>query len=204
MAKLIFNYSAMNSGKTMDLIRTAYNYEENGHKVLVMKPLVDTKGDDKIVTRIGLSRKVDVLIPKDSIILSLLKGKLDGVSCILIDEAQFLNEDQVMQLFIISNALDIPVICYGLRSNFKAELFEGSAKLLAVASELNEFKTLCHCGAIARYNARKVNGEYVTEGDKIVIDGTDNVEYVPLCCDCYTKEVMRMDYDKIKKFVKKM
>ena len=193
MAKLIFNYSAMRSGKTMDLLRTAFNYEENGLKVLVMKPSVDTKGGDSIVTRVGMSRKVDYLIGVGTSIIDLISDSLSDVSCIFIDEAQFLSEQQVVDLFIISNNYDVPVICYGLRTDFRGNLFPGSSKLLGIAEELHEFKSLCSCGEIARYNARRVNGKYIVDGDSVLIDGTSQVEYVPLCGNCYTKYVLSLD-----------
>ena len=190
MAKLIFNYSAMGSGKTMDLLRTAFNYEENGLKVLVMKPSVDTKGGDSIVTRVGMSRKVDYLIGVGTSIIDMISDSLSDVSCIFIDEAQFLSEQQVVDLFIISNNYDVPVICYGLRTDFRGNLFPGSSKLLGIAEELHEFKSLCNCGEIARYNARRVNGKYIVDGDSVLIDGTSDIEYVPLCGNCYTKYVL--------------
>ena len=203
MSKLIFNYAAMNSGKSMDLIRTIYNYEENGVKVLVMKPEVDTKGGDMIETRAGLSRHVDIVIPKNADILPLLVGMLDDVKCIFIDEAQFLSSRQAKQLLIISSILDISVICYGLRTNYKGELFEGSSELMALSDEINEFKGLCKCGEIARFNARRVNGKYVRTGTDVVIDGTEGIEYVPLCSRCFVSDVLRFDAEKTKKFVKK-
>ena len=196
MAKLIFNYSAMNSGKTMDLIRTAYNYEENGLKVLVMKPSCDTKGGNTIVTRAGLTRKIDYLIKEDENLFNSLKKLLSkninkNVKCVFIDEAQFLKESQVIDLFIFCNTYNIPVICYGLRTNFKGELFEGSKALLALAEELNEFKALCKCGEIARFNARTINGKFTIEGDNILIDGsTNDVKYIPLCAKCFTNNVL--------------
>ena len=193
MAKLIFNYAAMNSGKSIDLIRTVYNYEENGLKVLVMKPSIDTKGGDTILTRAGLSRKVDYLVLGDSNIYDMICDRLNDISCIFIDEAQFLSEQQVIDLFIISNNYNVPVICYGLRTDFRGNLFPGSSKLLGIAEELHEFKTLCNCGEIARYNARRVNGKYIVDGDSILIDGTSEVEYVPLCANCYTKYVLSQD-----------
>ena len=196
MAKLIFNFSAMNSGKTMDLIRTAYNYEENGLKTLVMKPVVDTKGGDKIITRAGLTRDVDIKIGKNDNILKLLTGKTDGVECIFIDEAQFLQKKQVKDLLIFCNTLNIPVICYGLRTDFKGELFTGSAALFAYAEEVHEFKTLCRCKEIARYNSRKVNGEYITSGSTVLIDGTQDVVYEPLCAKCFVEKVIMKDYMK--------
>ena len=193
MAKLIFNYASMNSGKTMDLIRTVYNYEENGLNVIVMKPSVDTKGGEFIETRAGLSRTVDYLISPSSNISDLISDCLSDISCIFIDEAQFLSEQQVVDLFIISNSYDIPVICYGLRTDFRGNLFPGSGKLLGLAEELHEFKTLCHCGEIARYNARMVDGKYILSGDSVLIDGTSSVKYVPLCASCYTRDVLSLD-----------
>jgi len=193
VAKLIFNYASMNSGKTMDLIRTVYNYEENGLNVIVMKPSIDIKGGEFIETRAGLSRAVDYLIFPSSNIFDLISDCLSNISCIFIDEAQFLSEQQVVDLFIISNSYDIPVICYGLRTDFRGNLFPGSSKLLGLAEELHEFKTLCHCGEIARYNARMIDGKYILSGDSVLIDGTSSVKYVPLCASCYTRDVLSLD-----------
>lgn len=200
MAKLHFKYATMNSGKTIDLIRTAYNYEENNAKVLILKPKIDTKGDNKITSRVGLERKVDFLIDKDSSIIDVLTGNLEDVRCILVDESQFLNKEQIDDLNIISKAKNIPVLCYGLRVNFKNELFEGSKRLMEVADELEPLYTLCGCTEIARFVGRKVNNEFTTSGDEVVIDGsTDNVEYVPLCGKCYLKKVLKLDLDDINK-----
>ena len=195
MAKLFFYYAAMNSGKSIDLLRTAYNYEENGYKVMVMKPKIDTKGADKIVTRIGLERKVDYLIPESDDVFEVLKSKLKGVSAIFIDEAQFLKREQVDGFFKIAHIIDVPVMCYALRNNFQMNAFEGSFRLLEIADELHELKTMCRCGKTARFNGRKVNGVFATEGDVVVIDGTDNVEYVPLCGDCFLREVKGINFD---------
>ena len=202
MAKLIFKYSTMNSGKTIDLIRTVHNYEENNYKVLVLKPTLDTKGNDKIKTRVGLERKVDFLINENDSIIEILKGNLDDIECIFIDEAQFLSDGQIDELFLITKSVDIPVICYGLRTNFKLESFNGSRRLLEISDTLEEFKTLCYCGDIARYAARKVNGNYVVEGEEIVIDGENNIEYVPLCGKHYLENVTKIDLNKIKEDLK--
>ena len=200
MAKLHFKYATMNSGKTIDLLRTAFNYEENNGKVLILKPKIDTKGDNKITSRVGLERKVDFLIDKDSSIIDVLTGNLEDVRCILVDESQFLNRNQIDDLNIISKAKNIPVLCYGLRVNFKNELFEGSKRLMEVADELEPLYTLCGCTEIARFVGRKVNNEFTTSGDEVVIDGsTDNVEYVPLCGKCYLKKVLKLDLDDINK-----
>ena len=198
MAKLIFKYSTMNSGKTIDLIRTVYNYEENNCKVLVLKPIIDTKAGNNVKTRIGLERKVDILIEEDDSILELLKGKLEDIKCIFIDESQFLSCMQIDELFIITKALDIPVICYGLRTDFKLDSFSGSKRLLELAESLEEFKTLCYCGEVARYAGRKVNGKYAVEGEKVLIDDKENVEYVPLCGKHYLENVTKIDLNKIK------
>lgn len=193
MAKLCFKYAAMNSGKTIDLIRTAYNYEENGYKVLVLKPLIDSKGGDNIVTRIGLTRKVDYLISDTDSIIKKLQGKLDNISAIFVDEAQFLKRKQIDELFKIAHICDIAVICYGLRTDFQTKSFEGSLRLFELAEDLQELKTMCKCGKTARFNARKVNGVFVSDGDSIVIDGTHEVEYVPLCGDCYLEKVININ-----------
>lgn len=195
MAKLHFKYGTMNSGKSIDLIRTAHNYEECGYNVLVMKPIIDTKGSDMLDSRVGLKRKVDILINDDSI-LKLLKSKItDNLACIFIDEAQFLNKKQIDELFFITKKLDIPVICYGLRTNFKMESFEGSRRLLEIADELEELKTLCKCMEIARFAGRKVNNEYTLDGLEVKIDGKDeNIEYVPLCGKCYLEKVKKIKF----------
>lgn len=202
MAKLNFKYATMNSGKTLDLIRTAHNYEENGYNVLLLKPAVDTKGEKCIESRVGLKRQVDYLIEKNDNIIDKISSNLKDITCIFVDEVQFLSKKQIDELFLISKVFDINVICYGLRLNFKMEAFEGSKRLLEIAEELEELKTICKCGNIARYLGRKVNGNYVLEGDEIVIDGTDNVEYIPLCGDCYLKDVKKIDYAKVKGLVK--
>lgn len=195
MAKLHFKYATMNSGKSIDLIRTVYNYEENGFQVLVMKPEIDTKAGNNIQTRIGLERNVDILIKQKSSILSLLKGKLKKVDAIFIDEVQFLSKKQIDELFTISKVMDIPVICYGLRNNFMMKSFEGSRRLLEIADVLEEFQTLCSCGNIARFVGRKHNGNFQRDGKEVVIDGEAKYEYVPLCGKCYLKEVKKINFD---------
>ena len=202
MAKLNYKYATMNSGKTLDLIRTAHNYEENGFNVIVLKPLVDTKGNEYITSRIGAKRKVDFLIDKDEKIVEILKGHLTEIKCIFIDEAQFLSRRQVDELFLISHMTDIEVICYGLRTNFKMDAFEGSKRLLETADELEELKTMCNCGKIARYVGRKIDGEYILEGEEIVIDGETEAKYVPLCGECYLKDVKKIDKEYVKKLIR--
>ena len=173
MAKLHFRYGTMNSGKSTLLMTTAYNYEEMGLNVIVLKPAIDTKGNDMLDSRIGLKRKVDLLVKDEDSIISLLETRItDKTACILVDEAQFLKEKQVDELYIISKTMNIPVICYGLRLNFKLELFEGSKRLLALSDELEELPSMCSCGSIARTVARKVDFEYVLDGEEVIIDGS--------------------------------
>ena len=188
MAKFHFRYGAMNAGKSTILLQTAYNYEEKGKKVVLIKPSVDTKGDEKIVSRIGLERKVDYLIGDNDSIISKLGDNLSSLSCILVDEAQFLKRKQVDELFYISKIMNIPVIAFGLRTDFKSNGFEGSIRLLELADALEEMPTICQCGKKARFNARKVDGKFTFDGDSIVIDDKAEVEYESLCGTCYIEE----------------
>lgn len=192
MAKLYFKYGTMESGKSTKIIQEAYNYDRNNKSIIVAKPIIDSKGNDKIVSRIGIQRKIDVYIESDN--LKEIYEKINkDTFCILIDEAQFLNKNQVFELFKITKLLEIPVMCYGLKSNFKGEFFEGSEALMIYADSLEEIVTICSCGKKARFNARKVNGDFVTDGEDILIDGSnESVEYVPLCGECYIKKVKKL------------
>ena len=198
MAKLNFKYGTMGSGKSIDLMRTAYNYEEKGYDVLVMKPLIDTKGSNKLDSRIGMKRKVDILISDDTDIISEVNNRLTtNLRCIFVDEAQLLSSKKIDELYLVSKIFDISIICYGLRTNFKMKGFSGSTRLLEIADSLEEIKSICECGEIARFAGRKVNGKYTLEGEDILIDSTSSsVEYVPLCGDCYLKKVKKIDYKK--------
>ena len=190
MAKLHFRYGAMNSGKTAILIQTAFNYEERGQKVLIIKPGIDTKGNDNIVSRIGVSRNVDYLIDaKDSIIKKL---DLENVDCILADEIQFMTRKQIEELWYITKIFNIPVIGYGLRTDFKTNGFAGSIRMLELADELLEMPTICRCGKKARFNGRLINNEYVYDGDSICIDDKEDVSYESLCGSCYLKKVRKI------------
>ena len=188
MAKFHFRYGAMNAGKSTILLQTAYNYEEKGKKVVILKPSVDTKGDEKIVSRIGIERKVDYLIGDNDSIISILGDNIISIDCILVDEAQFLKRKQVEELFYISKIMDIPVIAFGLRTDFKSNGFEGSIRLLELADALEEMPTICRCGKKARFNARKVDGKFTFDGDSIVIDDNSEVIYESLCGTCYIEE----------------
>ena len=180
MAKLFFRYVAMNSGKTTILLQTAHNYEERGMKVLIIKPQIDSKGEDYIVSRIGLKRKVDHLIEKGENIFTYIKDHDDSVKCILVDEAQFLKKKHVFELAQIVDELHIPVIAFGLKNDFQNHLFEGSEYLLLYADKIEEMKTICwFCGKKATMNLRLHNGKPVYEGEQIKMGG--NESYYPVC-----------------------
>lgn len=185
MAKLYFRYSAMNSGKTTALIQAAFNYEERGMRVVIVKPSVDTKGGQKIVTRLGLSRKVDILLGPDQSITQELDRFVD-CHCVLVDEAQFLTPKQVDELFWYASQCNVPVLTYGLRTDFQTIGFPGATRLLELAHELQELKTICRCGKKALLNGRKIDGKFIFEGDQVAIDGKQRVEYESLCANCYS------------------
>ncbi len=190
MSKLYFRYGAMNSGKSTHLMQVAYNYEERGMKVLVIKPKVDEKGGEILVSRLGVGRKADLLIDYNDNILEIVKAKVEKsekINCILVDEVQFLKSIQIDQLFEIAVTMDIPIICYGLRTDFKMNGFEGSTRLLLLAHSIEEMKTICSCGKKAVFNGRKINGRFVFEGEQIAIDEQNDVTYESLCGECYYK-----------------
>ncbi len=192
MSKLYFRYGAMNCGKTTALLQVAHNYEERDMKVVILKPKIDTKGNDKIVTRIGLKRKVDHLINKDENLNEYLNTLSKDIKCILVDEAQFLSRDQVDELFMFTKFKNTPVICYGLRSDFKTLVFPGSLRLFEVCDELEELYTICRCGKKAKFNARIVNGKFTSSGSQVAIDGEDEVSYESLCGKCYLEKVLNI------------
>jgi thymidine kinase len=185
MAKLYFRYGAMNCGKSTLLLQTAHNYEERDMKVLLMKPEIDTKGSNMIVSRIGAEREVDVLLSSEDNPFKIVLDKHPDIDCVLVDEAQFLTKKQVDYLMEIVLSLDIPVICYGLRTDFLTQGFEGASRLLEIAHSIEEMKTICRCGKKAIFNARFVNGEFATTGSKVAIDGEDEVSYESMCGKCY-------------------
>lgn len=200
MGKLVLYYATMNSGKSFDLIRTDYNYRENNFKTLVLKPGKDVKAENYIITRAGLKRKVDFLIGENDKIIDILKDNVNDVECIFIDEAQFLSDKQIKELRIITASTNLSIICYSLRLNFKGELFEGSKALFQDADKIIELKTLCNCKNIARYVGRRVNGEFVLEGQEVVIDGVnDNIEYIPLCEKCFLEKVKKEDLNLVRR-----
>ncbi len=190
---LSFYYSAMKGGKTTRIFQKIHDLEENGQTVLLIKPKVDTKGDDYIINRKGESRKVDILLGRDNRILT--TDNIDNILLcdhIIVDEVQFLTREQIEELWMINKRASVKVSCYGLKTNFKGELFDGSARLMALADNIVELETnsLCLCGEKAKFNARKIDGEFTFNGEEIEIDGANKkIEYVPLCGACYYKKV---------------
>ncbi len=199
MGKLYFRYGAMNSGKSTSLMQVAYNYEERGMKVLIIKPMTDKKGGDKLLSRLGVERSVDLVIRDEQNIydsIKKLQEEQDDIHCILADEVQFFKKHHIDELFKIAVLLDIPVICYGLRTDFLMNGFEGSERLLLLAHSVEEMKTICTCGRKAVLNGRKINGKYVFKGEQVAIDLIDNVEYQSLCGQCYFKYLKESEMDK--------
>lgn len=190
MAKLYFKYGAMGCGKTVSLLQVAFNYEERGQKVAVFKPKTDTKAGTKLSSRIGIERETNDVLSRDEDVFKIVSDKFADVSCILVDEAQFLTPEQVDQLGMVVTKLNIPVMCYGLRLNFRQSDggFEGATRLLQIAHEIDEIKTICDCGRRATRNTRFLNGKLVTDGPDILIDdGKTKIEYRALCPKCYQK-----------------
>jgi thymidine kinase len=195
VAKLYFRYGAMNSGKSTALLQAAHNYEERGQRVLLAKPMVDTKGDRTIISRLGVSREVDLIIGPATDVVNMMDNEAArilsetgaSVSCLLVDESQFLTPRQVDDLFLIAIRRNIPVLAYGIRTDFQTVAFPGSRRLLEIAHSLEELKTICRCGRKAVFNTRKVNGQFVFDGAQVAIDGGD-VTYESLCGECYLDE----------------
>ncbi len=200
MAKLYYRYGAMNCGKTAILLQAVHNYEEQGMQVLVTKPAADTKGGDTLVSRIGLTRKIDYLIGEQDNIYDYVRALPEKISCVFVDEAQFLEPEQVDQLMQIVIKLNIPVMSYGLRLDFQGKGFPGSTRLLEIAHTIEEIKTICTCGRKAMFNVRKINGKFVFDGNQIAIDGKDSVSYEPLCPNCFYDKLEK--YNKLKKNLK--
>ena len=185
----------MNSGKSTALMQAAFNYEERGQQVLLAKPQIDTKGDAEIVSRLGLSRPVDFTVAADEDIYEKFVAERTRVfeatglpvSCLLVDEAQFFTEAQIDDLLRIAILEGVPVLAYGIRTDFQTVAFPGSRRLLEIAHSLEELKTICRCGRKAMFNARKIGDRYIFDGEQIAIDGVD-VTYESLCGTCYLEE----------------
>lgn len=185
----------MNSGKSTALLQAAHNYEERGQRVLLLKPRIDTKGNDTIVSRLGVNRSVDVMVESDDNLIQVVSQHMEhlattgapALSCVLVDEAQFLTPSQVDELFVVAVSHHVPVLAYGIRTDFQTVAFPGSRRLLEIAHSVEELKTICRCGKKALFNARTVDGRFVFDGDQVAIDGVD-VGYESLCGECYLSE----------------
>lgn len=185
MAKLFFRYGAMNSGKSTALMQVAYNYEERGMNILLLKPRIDTKGGDVVVSRLGVTRQVDILVDSEMDLQAEIRARMAErpVHCVLVDEVQFVRPEQIDQLFRLVIEDDVPVICYGLRTDFLMNGFPGSERLLLLAHSIEELKTICRCGRKAVFNGRKIENKFVFSGEQVAIDG--DVQYESLCGECY-------------------
>ena len=160
------------------------NYEQQGMKVLIIKPAIDTKAEDRVSSRLGIERKVDILLTKSGRIVNEMK---DVPNAILVDEAEFLTRKQVDELYAITKEYDVPVLCYGLRTDFQSKGFEGATRLLELADDIKELKTICKCGSKATHNLRLVNNVPTFVGKQVEIDNQETVEYESVCGKCYLK-----------------
>ena len=188
MAKLYFKYGAMGSSKTAQALITKYNYEENDMRVWLIKPSADTRdGAEVLRSRIGLEAKVDVITPAIDVYRLFEETKRDQCDVIIVDECQFLVPEQIDQLRAIVNDCGVPVLCFGLRTDFQTRLFPGSRRLMELADVIEEIKTMCDCGAKATVNARISDGYIVTEGAQVVLGGNDS--YIAMCHRCYVNGI---------------
>ena len=189
MAKLYFKYGAMGSSKTAQALITKYNYEENDLSVWLLKPSADDRDGVQILrSRIGLEASADIISPETDIFRRFETEKLGQVDVIIVDECQFFTSEQIDQLRAIVNDFNIPVMCFGLRTDFQTRLFPGSLRLMEVADTILEIKTICDCGAKATVNARiDGNGHIVTEGAQVVLGGNDS--YIAMCHKCYVRGI---------------
>ena len=195
MAKLYFKYGAMGSSKTAQALITKYNYEENDMKVWLIKPSADTRdGVQLLRSRIGLVAAVEVMTPDMDIFARFRETRLGNCHAVICDECQFLTEAQIDQLRAIVNEYNVPVMCFGLRTDFQTHLFPGSRRLMELADCIEEIKTMCDCGSKATVNARINDGYIVTEGAQVVLGGNDS--YIAMCHKCYIRSIR--EHKKIK------
>ena len=189
MAKLYFKYGAMGSSKTAQALITKYNYEENDLNVWLIKPSADTRdGAQTLRSRIGLEAQVEVIAPEVDIYARFLGSKARRSDVIIVDECQFLTDKQIDQLRSIVDEHNIPVMCFGLRTDFQTKLFPGSRRLMEVADVIQEIKTICDCGTKAIVNARiDADGYIVTQGEQVVLGGNDS--YIAMCHKCYIRGI---------------
>ena len=195
MAKLYFKYGAMGSSKTAQALITRYNYEENDMRTWLIKPSADTRDGAAILrSRIGLEATVEVMSPATNIYDRFRDTQAGNCRVVIVDEAQFLTEEQIDQLRAIVDDFDIAVLCFGLRTDFQTRLFPGSRRLMELADCIEEIKTMCDCGAKATVNARISDGYIVTEGAQVVLGGNDS--YIAMCHRCYVRGIR--EHKKIK------
>ena len=196
MAKLYFSYSAMNAGKSTILLQASHNYRERGMRTVLFTASHYAEYEDgRISSRLGVAADAELFTADDDLFdwIGRLHGEGQPISCIFIDEAQFLSKDQVWQLARVADRLGIPVMCYGLRTDFRGELFEGSAELLAIADDLREVRTICHCGKKATMVLRKdATGEAALDGDTVQVEKD---VYVSLCRAHWEEETGRWPVD---------
>lgn len=185
MAKLYFKYGAMGSSKSAQALITKFNYEERGMKVWLLKPAMDNRdGVEVIKSRIGLQEEATALKTEDSVLE--LFGQLEGIHVIIADECQFFTAEQIDELRYIVDNYEIPVLCFGLRTDFRTKLFQGSLRLFEVADSISEIKTICSCGSKAIVNARiDSEGKVLSEGEQVMIGG--NESYIAMCHKCWKK-----------------
>lgn len=190
MAKLYFRYGTMGSAKTLNLLAVAHSYQVQNKEVLILKPKLDDRyGQQRVRSRSGLEKPADILVEEGT---TLKADELIGIDCILVDEAQFLPVSFIDHLRAVSRDRDIPVICYGLRTDFKTELFEGSKRLLELSDAIEEVKNTCHfCNRKAIFNQRFVNGKATTEGPRVLLGAEES--YLPVCPHCYEDQLRKSD-----------
>lgn len=186
MAKLYFRYGTMGSAKTLNLLAVAHNYRSQKKRVLILKPRVDDRyGTDIVESRAGLRAEADMLVDRETV---LDPERFGGLDCVLVDEAQFLSSSVVEQLRKLTRTHSLPVICYGLRTDFRTRLFEGAMRLLEIADSIEEIKVTCqYCNKKAIFNMRLVNGQATKDGAQIQIGGDE--AYVPVCHGCYASRL---------------
>ena len=191
MAKLYFKYGAMGSSKSAQALITKFNYEERGMSVWLIKPATDDRdGADIIKSRIGLSERADVVRPKDDIKAlyeEKTKNRGEKIDVIIGDECQFFSKEQIDQLRYLVDTYDVPVLCFGLRTDFLTHLFPGSLRLFELADSITEIKTICECGKKATVNARISNGKIVTKGEQVFLGGNDS--YIAMCHSSWKKRI---------------
>ncbi len=189
MAKLYFKYGAMGSSKTAQALITKYNYEENDLAVWLLKPSADTRDGKNILrSRIGLEAEVEIVAPQTNLVELFCRERMGRCDVIIVDECQFLTTAQIDELRSLVDEYNIPVMCFGLRTDFQTKLFPGSLRLMEVADTIQEIKTICDCGAKATVNARiDSNGHIVTQGAQVVLGGNDR--YIAMCHKCYVRGI---------------